>query len=157
MKFWIWFWTFPIWTCDKFDQKLILPYYKYAQQIIWPGLFFLKFMTPVSCLFFDYLNERFALCITYSGLPYSHFPKLYLSTFHAVARPKIFDKAASCHLYDHIVSEFLLVCNIYEWQEMKCYRSKVWVEKNRTFTKLSKNILKRSNRSIFITYYFCAA
>ena len=87
MKFWIWFWTFPIWTCDKFDQKLILPYYKYAQQIIWPGLFFLKFMTPVSCLFFDYLNERFALCITFI---YSHFPKLYLSTFYAVARPKIF-------------------------------------------------------------------
>ena len=34
---------------------------------------------------------------------------------------KFFDKAALCHLYDHIVSEFLLVCNIYEWQEMKCY------------------------------------
>ena len=122
MKFWIWFWTFPIWTCDKFDQKLILPHYKYAQQIIWPGLFFKVYDTGFVFIFWLF---EWKVCLMYN----SQDSNIYIVIFQNYICPlsmlshdqKFFDKAALCHLYDHIVSEFLLVCNIYEWQEMKCY------------------------------------
>ena len=125
-----------IWTCDKSNpnSKIILPlsisYLNAIGNCVHRlyGQDFFKVYDVVFVSIFFWLFE-WKVCLMYNiGLPYSHFPKLYLSTFHAVARPKIFDKAASCHLYDHIVSEFLLVCNIYEWQEMKCYRSNIWVE-----------------------------
>ena len=103
-------------------SKLILPHYKYAQQIIWPGLFFKVYDTGFVFIFWLF---EWKVCLMYN----SQDSNIYIVIFQNYICPlsmlshdqKFFDKAALCHLYDHIVSEFLLVCNIYEWQEMKCY------------------------------------
>ena len=92
MKFWIWFWTFPIWTCDKFDQNLFCHIISMHNRLYGQVFFFKVYDTGFVFIFWLF---EWKVCLMYNSQDsyigiYSHFPKLYLSTFHAVARPKTF-------------------------------------------------------------------
>ena len=123
IKFWIWFWTFPIWTCNKFDQNLFCHIISIICTTDYMARYFFK-VYDTGFVFIFWLFE-WKVCLMYN----SQDSYIYIVIFQNYICPlsmlshdqTFFDKAALCHLYDHIVSEFLLVCNVYEWQEMKCY------------------------------------